>query len=243
MSMLRRIGILGGMGPQATVLLMHRIIDAVQAEDDIDHIPLIVDSNTQVPSRIRALIEGTGENPGPVLADMARRLQAAGAEALAMPCNTAHHYAPDITGASDLPFLDMIALSADAAARAARPGGKIGILASPAVRTIGIFDRALASRGLVAAYAPDQDALLAAIRSIKKSGDTPAARESLTAASAALRDGGAAVQLVACTEFSIVADAVAEGVTAIDTLEVLVSEIVRFSTGAVGEEKPHRQTA
>lgn len=243
MSMLRRIGILGGMGPQATVLLMHRIIDAVQAEDDIDHIPLIVDSNTQVPSRIRALIEGTGENPGPVLADMARRLQTAGAEALAMPCNTAHHYAPDITGASDLPFLDMIALSADAAARAARPGGKIGILASPAVRTIGIFDRALASRGLVAAYAPDQDALLAAIRSIKKSGDTPAARESLTAASAALRDGGAAVQLVACTEFSIVADAVAEGVTAIDTLEVLVSEIVRFSTGAVGEEKPHRQTA
>lgn len=243
MSMLRRIGILGGMGPQATVLLMHRIIDAVQAEDDIDHIPLIVDSNTQVPSRIRALIEGTGENPGPVLADMARRLQTAGAEALAMPCNTAHHYAPDITGASDLPFLDMIALSADAAARAARPGGKIGILASPAVRTIGIFDRALASRGLVAAYAPDQDALLAVIRSIKKSGDTPAARESLTAASAALRDGGAAVQLVACTEFSIVADAVAEGVTAIDTLEVLVSEIVRFSTGAVGEEKPHRQTA
>jgi aspartate racemase len=241
--MLRRIGILGGMGPQATVLLMQRIIDAVPAEDDSDHIPLIVDSNTQVPSRIRALIEGTGANPGPVLADMARRLQAAGAEALAMPCNTAHHYAPDITGACDLPFLDMIALSADAAARAAKPGGKIGILASPAVRTIGIFDRALASRGLVAAYASDQDALLAAIRSIKKSGDTPAARESLTAASAALRDGGAAVQLVACTEFSIVADAVAEGVTAIDTLEVLVSEIVRFSTGAVGEEKPYRQTA
>ena len=87
----RRIGILGGMGPEATVLLMSRIIARTPAADDRDHVPLFVDNNTQVPSRIAALIEGTGEDPGPVLADMARRLEANGAEALAMPCNTAHH--------------------------------------------------------------------------------------------------------------------------------------------------------
>lgn len=242
MSGLRRIGILGGMGPQATILLMQRIVDAVPAADDKDHIPLIVDSNTQVPSRIRALIEGNGENPGPVLADMARRLETAGATALAMPCNTAHYYAPDIAKASSLPFLNMIDLSGDVAARAQTAGGKVGILASPAVRTIGIFDRALAERGLVAAYAPDQDALLSAIRSIKKNGDTPAVRGLLNNASSSLRDEGADLQLIACTEFSIVADAVAEGVTAIDTLDVLVTEIVRFATGAVGQVKSYRQT-
>ncbi|MGB4909635.1 MAG: aspartate racemase, partial [Tabrizicola sp.] len=59
---MRRIGILGGMGPQATLLLMQKLIDAVPAADDADHIPLLVDQNPQVPSRIRRLIEGTGED-------------------------------------------------------------------------------------------------------------------------------------------------------------------------------------
>ena len=75
----RRVGILGGMGPQATVLLMERLIAATPATDDADHIPLIVDQNPQVPSRIRHLIEGTGEDPAPTLAAMAGRLAAAGA--------------------------------------------------------------------------------------------------------------------------------------------------------------------
>ena len=68
---MKRVGILGGMGPQATVLLMQKIIAATPATDDADHIPLIVDQNPQVPSRIRRLIEGTGEDPAPVLAAMA----------------------------------------------------------------------------------------------------------------------------------------------------------------------------
>ena len=90
---MRTVGILGGMGPEATILLMQRVLAAVPAQDDGDHIPLIVHQNPQVPSRIRRLIEGAGEDPAPVLIRMARDLQAAGAEALAMPCNTAHAYA------------------------------------------------------------------------------------------------------------------------------------------------------
>ena len=98
---LRRIGILGGMGPEATVALMQRVIALVPARDDADHVPLIVDQNPQVPSRIAYLIEGRGEDPGPVLIAMARRLETAGAEAIAMPCNTAHHWAGAIAGAVD----------------------------------------------------------------------------------------------------------------------------------------------
>ena len=109
--MARILGILGGMGPQATILLMQKVLEAVPAEDDADHIPLIVDQNPQVPSRIRHLIEGTGDDPAPVLADMARRLVAGGATALAMPCNTAHHYLPAIRSAVRVPFLDMVELS------------------------------------------------------------------------------------------------------------------------------------
>ncbi|MGL6211639.1 MAG: aspartate/glutamate racemase family protein, partial [Paracoccaceae bacterium] len=136
---MRRIGILGGMGPEATVLLMQRLIAAVPARDDADHIPLIVDQNPQVPSRIRHLLEGGVDDPGPVLASMARRLQAAGAEALAMPCNTAHHYAPAIWAAVSVPLIDMVALSVRQALTLAGSGGTVGILASPAVRKTGLF--------------------------------------------------------------------------------------------------------
>ncbi len=132
---MRRVGILGGMGPQATILLMQKVLDAIPAVDDADHIPLLVDQNPQVPSRIRRLIEGTGEDPAPVLADMARRLVAGGAEALAMPCNTAHHYAPAIRSAVTVPFIDMVDLSVTKAAKLAGPDGQVGILASPAVRS------------------------------------------------------------------------------------------------------------
>ena len=111
---MRPVGILGGMGPEATILLMQKCLAAVTsgaqgALDDADHIPLIVHQNPQVPSRIARLIEGHGPDPAPVLAQMACDLAAAGAQALAMPCNTAHHYADAVRGATALPFLDMIA--------------------------------------------------------------------------------------------------------------------------------------
>jgi len=228
--MRRVVGILGGMGPEATVALMARVIAAVPARDDADHVPLLVDQNPQVPSRIARLIEGRGEDPGPVLAAMARRLEAAGAEALAMPCNTAHHYAPAIRGAVGIPFLDMVERSVAAAVAAgAGAEGRVGILASPAVRRAGVFAAACAAAGLEPVHAADEEATLRAIRAVKTGGAAAGeARALLGAASASL---GCRVQLIACTEFSLIAGAVAPGVTAIDTLDVLVRAVVDFSCG------------
>jgi aspartate racemase len=229
-SRMRRVGILGGMGPGATVLLMQKVIAATPARDDADHVPLIVDQNPQVPSRIRRLIEGTGDDPAPVLAAMARRLEAAGAEALAMPCNTAHHYAPAIRAAAGIPLIDMVALSVTRAAELAGRGGSVGILASPAVRKIGLFDRALAGAGLVAVYPQDEEAMLAAIREIKAEGVTSMARGALAAASRDLLARGAKVQMIACTEFSLVGNPLVPGVQAFDTLDLLVDGIIAFAT-------------
>lgn len=226
----RRVGILGGMGPEATILLMSRLLAATPARDDADHVPLLVDQNTQVPSRIAHLIEGRGEDPGPVLAAMARGLEAAGAEALAMPCNTAHHYAPQVRAAAGIPLIDMVALAADAAARA-EGGGRVGLLASPALRRVGLFEGPMAARGLTVVHPRDGDALLAAIRLVKAAGPVDAARDALRAASQGLLDDGAAVQVIACTEFSLIARAVAPGARAIDALDALVGGILAFARG------------
>jgi aspartate racemase len=232
---MRTVGILGGMGPEATVLLMQKVLTATSARDDADHIPLFVDQNPQVPSRIRHLIDGTGDDPGPVLAAMALRLQNAGAAALAMPCNTAHHYAPKIRATVTVPLIDMIALSVSHAAQFAGKNSQVGILASPAVRQIGLFDKALAEVGVIPLYAQDETAMLATIRAIKAKGTSDEARMALKAASANLLARGARVQMIACTEFSLIADAVDPDASAFDTLDRLVAGIIAFATSLDGK--------
>ncbi|WP_224823828.1 amino acid racemase [Cognatishimia sp. MH4019] len=217
MSTPRVIGVLGGMGPAATVDLMARVIRATPALDDAGHVPMIVAQNTQVPSRIATLIEGQGEDPLPVLIKTAQDLQAAGAEALAMPCNTAHHYVEQIAAAVDIPFLHMIALTGEAVQ------GRPGILGSPALQRVGVFEKAMPG----ALYPSDPDALLAAIRDIKANGPTDAARTALKVASGDLAAQGADTQVIACTEFSLIADEIAA--PSIDTLDILTDAIVAFS--------------
>jgi aspartate racemase len=236
MTRFRTVGILGGMGPEATILLQQKLLAATPARDDGDHVPLLIDMNPQVPSRIAHLIEGKGTDPGPVLAAMARRLQTAGAAALAMPCNTAHHYAPAITGAATVPFLDMVEAAADHAAAALPPGASVGMLASPAVRLTGLFNAALEARGLSALWPTDDAPMLAAIRAIKAQGACAPARETLAAASAQLAARGAAFQFIACSEFSLIADSAAPDATTIDTLDLLVRDIIAFSTQTISSE-------
>ena len=228
---MRPVGILGGMGPEATILLMQKVLKAVPARDDSDHVPLIVHQNPQVPSRIAALIEGGGADPGPVLAGMARDLQAAGAQALAMPCNTAHHYAPVVEAASDLPFLDMIELTGRALA--ASGAIRVGMLASPATRRVGVFDACFAARGLVPVWTPDEAAMLAMIRSVKAGEPVDDTGAAMAAQARLLQDGGADHLLVACTELSLLTGYLPDATPWLDSLDCLTDAIVGFARGTV----------
>lgn len=223
---MRTVGILGGMGPEATVLLMQRLIAAVPARDDADHIPLVVHQNPAVPSRIKRLIEGQGEDPAPVLAQMARDLAAAGAAALAMPCNTAHAYAGAVRAAVDLPFLDMV--QGTAAHLAGRvPRGRIGMLASPAVRLAGVFDAPFAALGLTPVFLAEDRPLLAVIKRVKAGETGAAVRADFSTLAADLAQDSDHL-LIACTELSLLNDALpAEGWS--DSLDCLIAQIVAFA--------------
>ena len=127
------VGIIGGMGPEATVDLMQRIIRLTPALDDIDHIRCIVDNNPKVPSRIKAIIEGDGEDPSPCMADMGRRLETFGADFLVIACNTAHYYYAAVQKAVNIPVINMIDIVSHHVKTNFPEQDKIGILASPAV--------------------------------------------------------------------------------------------------------------
>jgi aspartate racemase len=229
------VGIIGGVGPQATVDLMQRVIDRTPAGDDADHMRMIVDNDPAVPSRIKALIEMTGPSPAPHLASMARGLVAMGADILAMPCNTAHHYLDDIrAAAAPVKVLDMVALTADRiAALPVRPRS-VGLLASTAVRLTGLYDQALAERDLQALYPSNQDDVLAVIKAVKagKAGSTQ--RAGIFAAANDLRAQGADALVIACTEISALDGALPGAIPALDALDVLADAIVAFAQPSPG---------
>ena len=131
----------------------------------------------------------------------------------------------------------MVALSVAHAADLVGQGGVIGILCSPAVRKVGLFDAPLAAVGVRALYATDEAAMLAAIRQIKADGPQPAARNLLRAAADEVRARGAGVQMIACTEFSMIADAVTQRITAFDTLDLLVQAIRTFALAGGAQEE------
>ena len=220
------IGILGGMGPEATVDLMRRVIAATPARDDADHIHMIVDNNPAVPSRIAALIDKTGADPAPTLVAMARRLRAAGATVLAMPCNTAHAYAGAITGAVDVPLLNMIDLTAARIGQMVLPRRRAGLLASTAVWTVGLYRTALAPLGIDLVQPQRQADLMDIIKGVKRGETGPTARGQFARISDDLLAGGTDLLIVACSELSVIADALDPNAPVIDSLDVLGQEIV-----------------
>lgn len=106
------VGILGGMGPMATVDLFTKIIECTPASADQDHLKILVYNNPQIPSRIKAILDGT-ESPREELIQSAQLLENAGADLIAMPCNTAHYWYQDIQNAVKIKVINMIENAAD----------------------------------------------------------------------------------------------------------------------------------
>lgn len=218
------VGVIGGMGPEATVEFLRRLVAATPARDDADHLRVVVDSNPKIPSRIAHLIDGTGEDPSPVLIEMARGLERQGADFLVMPCNTAHHYLPVVARAVSIPFLDMVRLAAQRV-----PGERIAMLASPAVRKVGLYASRLEDAGKTAVFpdAADEATLLEVIRAVKGGRAVAQHRRDYARIAVSLRSDAV---LIACTELSVLGRP--EGVTApvVDALDVLA----RASVDAAG---------
>jgi aspartate racemase len=225
----KAVGIIGGMGPEATVDLMARIIRATPALDDRDHIRVVVDNNPKVPSRIQALIQGTGESAAPCLIEMARKLAAWGVDFLAMPCNTAHYYHQAIQDAVDIPLLNMIDLAVEAV-QTDHPGiQRLGLLASTAVLNLGLYKKRLAQQGVEVLHpVPSlQERLMQAIRQIKTSHYGHETVDALQAAAIDLTERGAGILLVACTELSIIASSIRTSAAVYDSAQILAEAIVK----------------
>ena len=221
----RVVGIIGGMGPEATLDLMRRVLAKTPAQGDQDHIHLIVESNPKIPSRIAHLIDGTGADPTPELIRIAQNLQRAGAEALAIPCNTAHAYAHSIRRAVSIPLLDMVQLTVDHIAGSRRVA-RVGLLASSAVLATELYAKSFTCHGIAIVHPARQDEVMSLIKAVK-CGETGPDAEAALARIALELANRADVLLVGCSELSVIA----AGITApfVDSLDVQAQAIVNFA--------------
>ena len=225
----KTVGILGGMGPAATVDLMQRIVAATPASDDCDHIHMLVDNNPKVPSRIKALIEKNGPSPLPTLISMAQQLAAQGADFLAMPCNTAHHYYSDLATSVDVPFLNIMELVAQHIEQEQPGATRIGLLASSALPQIRLYEPAMESRGIDIVYPDhgDQKALMELILAVKANGGDRLGYGALQRCGDSLELESVDCLVIACTELSVVSEHLQTSIPIYDAANLLAQEIVR----------------
>ncbi|MEA3423616.1 MAG: amino acid racemase [Bacillota bacterium] len=221
---MKKLGILGGMGPLATITLYNKIVLKTEAGNDQEHIHTIIDSNTEIPDRT-SFILGNGYDPLPQLKSSIDMLNGAGADLIIMPCNTAHYFYNDLESYSKAPMLNMVKMTAD-----------ISDSNTCLLATKGTFDAEIYQRYNKDIIIPDDDIvkrLMTVIYEVK-SNNRIKAYEIFKKIINELRDEGYEKFILGCTELSALYDIYPdiEG-EFIDPMDMMVDEILML----FGKEK------
>jgi len=234
--MTKVIGILGGMGPEATLDCFGKIIKNTPAKTDPEHLRVIMDSNPGIPDRIAAIL-GDGESPVPALLAGCRGLEKAGADFIIIPCVTVHFFLPQIQAESPLPVLSIIDAVADAIQAEFPKTKTVGLLGTVATVESGLFQKRLA-RDKIHTLVPDraqQSKIVAAIKDIKDTRPLRTQSEittDLTEAARSLIDlkpKGAGAIIAGCTEIPLALGQEHLPVPYFDSLTILARAAIRFA--------------
>jgi aspartate racemase len=218
------LGVLGGMGPAATLDFLAKLQAATPAARDQDHIRVLVDINPQVPDR-----NGEDDTPGPVLAAMAVGLRDAGAQVLAIACNTAHAYAGVVREASGLPLVDLIDAACNAAGTTG--AGKVGVLATGLAH--GLYTDRLTAMGLepVSLSKAKQEWFMSLLYRIKAGDLGEEVEDEMALVAYSLADAGAEAVIAGCTEAPLVLGPDSLEIPLIDGAEALARRCVTACRG------------
>lgn len=228
----RTVGIIGGMGPAATVDLMARIVRLSPVKSDQDGIRMLVDNNPHVPDRNKA-IAGTGPSPAPILAAMGRGLEAHGADFLVMACNTAHAFQDAIVEAVSIPFLSIIQETVSAANARPKSPRQVALLAAAGCLDAGLYQKAFEAAGIRTLVPEGQvrDDFMCLLYEIK-AGDTGASvRRRMKDIADRLIDSGGQVVIAGCTEVPLVLQQNDLDRPFIDSTEWLAQAVVDIAYG------------
>lgn len=226
------IGILGGMGPEATAECYLKIIRATNAQKDQDHYRVIIDSNAKIPDRTEA-ISGRGESPVPEMLHAAKNLEKLDVDVACIPCMTAHYFIDEIQKSVSYPLLNAF-LELKKFIQNHYPNvKKIGVLATTGTLETGLFQKYLDDMEVIHPTPYTQnDKVMKAIYGENgiKSGNTDGEPlQLLKEASQELLDNGAELIISGCTEIGLVLKPYHLPVPLIDPMEVVAHVVVKES--------------
>lgn len=228
----RLIGILGGMGPEATLDLYHHIISLTPAKRDQDHIRVLIYSNPKIPNRTEA-IAGNGESPLSYLIESAKLLERGGAGVIAIPCNASHHFLPEIQAQVNIPILDMIAATC-ARLSELLPGVKAaGLIATLGTIQSGVYHKVLSRAGieLLTPDEGDQRAVQAGIARVKAGEHNRSTGEVFHSVGRRLVKAGANAVILGCTEVPLVFNPGEVDYVSLNSTRILAEAAVSWALG------------
>jgi len=226
----RIIGILGGMGPEATSYLFQKIIEKTPARTDQEHLRVIIDSNPKIPSRQDA-IEGWGESPVPEMVASGRWLVEAGVHFIVIPCVTAHYFLPQLKNELDVHILSILEQTTIHISRNYPQLRNVGLLATRATISTSLFQKAFLQKS-VKSVLPDQEnqiqiqEAISDIKSRESAIHRDRIKNMLVDVASRLIDQGAQGIVAGCTEISIVLKKEDFSVPLFNVLDILAEAAV-----------------
>lgn len=225
----RVLGVLGGMGPLATADFCARLTALAGADRDQDHVPAVIVSDPRVPDRTEAIVSGREDEVVAALLAGLRRLEAAGAEGIAIPCNTAHYWLPRLVGASKLDWIAMQDAVLEALRAATPPGARVAVLATRGTLLADIYGPVLARGGYRRCYLSQAaNAMVWSVIDKVKAGRMAEARDEMGKVLTALA-AEADAAILACTELPLAVPPGPSPLTLIDSTEALARACVAWS--------------
>ncbi len=237
MNRFRTIGVLGGMGPEATALFFELLVRSTRARRDIEHVPVIVCDLPQIPDRTAAILHG-GPSPVPAIVRGLDVLRGAGADFAVIPCISAHYFFPEISERSPLPLMHFIEEAAAAAAKLRPRVRTAGLLATTgtvrARHVHAVFERA--GIAVLTPAGRGQERVMNAIygrRGVKAGVTSGPPRETIVAAALELVSRGAQAIVAGCTEVPLVLGRGDVPVPLIDPMRIAARAAVARAGGRV----------
>ena len=199
------IGILGGMGPEATIDLFYKIIKFTPSDKDQDHLRIIIDNNPKIPDRTAAIL-GKGEDPLPALQKSARNLEKAGVDFIIIPCNTAHYFLSQIQKSVKIPILNMIEETAKEIQKRISPIQKVGLLASIGTYKTEIYHQHFKKYNIeiISPEEKDKEKVMKAIYTVKAGNLSEKIKKNILKIAQKLIDKRAEAIITGCTEIPLI---------------------------------------
>ena len=229
----RLVGVLGGMGPLATVDFLQKIIAVTLAQSDQDHVPVVVSNIPQIPDRANAYLTGS-TSPLAAMLECGRRLVAAGANLIVMPCNTAHLWFDELRSGLKVEMLHIVDTALEDALNYSGPGVRIGLLATEATLASCLYKKRLSTFGdctvewVLPAQIEIRHLIMPGIAAVKAS-DLVLGTRLLSSAARALTDRGATILILGCTEIPLVLNQHLVRVPIIDPTVSLARRVVSWA--------------